>query len=372
MAEPLKNNFGPDIPERIARFLYEVDPAFDQKRFLALALEGYGELELTARAKHIAAAMADTLPADRGQALDLVTASLGPEITEDGLTGFDGFFYFPHVYFVADVGLDHFEESMRAQYELTKRFSAEFSIRTFLIHHQDETLTRLHAWTDDPNVHVRRLVSEGTRPRLPWAPQLKAFQEDPTPVIRLLEKLKNDAEEYVRRSVANNLNDIAKDNPSVVTNLAQRWWNEECDDPINRKRMVRHGLRTLIKRGDADALAVLGFGADSPATVTRVMINPGAPAIGESVRIEVELHNPSSQTTGALVDLKVHFVKASGTTSPKVFKGAEIVLEPGESATVKKTISLAQHSTRTHYPGEHTVEVVLNGVDHRGGMFELS
>jgi 3-methyladenine DNA glycosylase AlkC len=344
-----------------------VDSAFDKDRFLALSLDGYDTLELTPRARQISDALAETLPADRREALEIITRAVGPEIEDPELTGMEGFRYLPFVFFVADHGTDHFEDAMAAQYELTKRFTAEFSIRAYLERYPDETLARLHIWAHDDNVHVRRLVSEGTRPRLPWAPQLKRFREDPTPVLELLELLKDDEAEYVRRSVANNLNDIAKDHPEVVVATAAEWWNED----MNRRRLVRHGLRTLIKHGDPDALAVLGFGADSPTRVESVLVEPTEVDIGDSVRVTVDLVNPSAEPSNALVDIVVHFVKANGSLGPKVFKGGERSLQPGDRAKVSKLISVAQLSTRKHYPGTHRVVIQINGRIEPGGTFEI-
>ena len=346
-----------------------VESDFAASEFVDRCLVGYESMELTERARHIAGVLADHLPSDRARALAIVTNALGPEIEETELTGMDGFLYLPLVFFVADKGLDHFEAAMTAQYELTKRFTAEFSIRAFLDRYPDATLARLREWAGDSNVHVRRLVSEGSRPRLPWAPRLRAFQSDPQPVIELLELLKDDPEEYVRRSVANNLNDISKDHPDLVVEIARRWWDGA---PAPRRRLVRHGLRTLIKQGHPGALAVLGFGPDSPVQIESVSVIPESVEIGGKVRIEVRLVNPSKDEGGALVDLIVHFVKANGSTSPKVFKGAELRLEPGETKRISKSVSLRQHSTRTHYPGRHEVEVQLNGLVVPGGTFELT
>ncbi|MDX2382087.1 MAG: DNA alkylation repair protein [Acidimicrobiia bacterium] len=368
MAQPLKDSFGVDIPGLVAAPFAAVDPAFESEGFEQFCLDGYVDLELTPRARRIADGLAAYLPDDRGRALDLLVESLAHGQDPSTFEGMDGFRYLPHVYFVADHGLDHFERAMTAQYELTQLFTAEFSIRSYLVHHRDATLRRLREWTTDPNVHVRRLVSEGTRPRLPWAPRLREFQDDPTPVLDLLEDLRDDQEEYVRRSVANNLNDIAKDHSDVVVDTARRWW---ADGDEHRRRLVRHGLRTLVKRGDPGALEVLGYGADSPVTIDEVEISPATVQIGGRVTIEMSLTNPSTDDAGALVDLRVHFVKANGSTSPKVFKGKELQLAPGESGAVRKTISVAQHSTRTHHPGTHVVDAIVNGATRPIGAFEV-
>jgi len=368
MAEPLKNSYGPEVPKAIAAAIAAVYSDFDVKRFVSLALDGYDDLELTARGKHIAAAMGETLPVDRTKAMEILLASFGP-VLEGDLGGIAGFFYMPHGYFVAEHGLDDFATAMRFQEELTKRFTAEFAIRAFYERYPDETLAQAKKWTQHSDEHVRRLVSEGSRPRLPWAGQLKAFVVDPTPVLALLEKLKADSSEYVRRSVANNLNDIAKDHPDVVVATARRWWPSADADG---RRMIRHGLRTLIKAGNLDALDVLGFGPSSPAEVLEVSVDPMKVAIGGKVRVSVTLENPSSDIAGALVDLVVHFVKADGSTSPKVFKGKELELTAGDTMSFTKSISVAQHSTRKHYPGTHQIELQLNGVRHPGPTFELT
>jgi 3-methyladenine DNA glycosylase AlkC len=367
VAELLKDSFGAEVVRVIARSLASAWEPFDEGGFVANSLNGLDDLELTDRAKHVASTMASHLPDDRGEALRILTASLGPE--DEELTGMEGFKYLPHGYFIAAHGLDHFDLAMEAQYELTKRFTAEFSIRAYLEHHPDATLRRLRLWTSDPSEHPRRLVSEGTRPRLPWAPRLRAFQRDPTPVLELLELLKDDPSEYVRRSVANNINDIAKDHPALAVDVSRRWWTDADD---NRRRLIRHALRSLIKAGDSNALAVLGYGPDSPVEVVSVSIDPPLVSIGGKIRISASLTNPTASACGALVDIRIHFVKASGETSPKVFKGSEIELEPGDSTSLSKTISLKQHSTRKHYPGIHGVEFLINGEPRPGAQFELS
>jgi 3-methyladenine DNA glycosylase AlkC len=368
MAEPLKNYYGPDIPARIARMITKVDSTFNAEAFLADALEGYQALELTARASQIADALGRHLPQDYDRAIEILIASLGPKLEVAELTGMDVFVYLPHVFYVAKFGVDHFEASMRAQYELTQRFTAEYSIRVFLERDPERTLARLRQWAHDSNVHVRRLVSEGTRPRLPWAPRLRAFQADPRPVLELLELLKDDPELLVRRSVANNLNDIGKDNPVALLETCRRWMREATPE---RSWLVRHALRSAVKRGEPEALQILGFLPATGIQVTEIHIAPAAASIGESVRLTVELGNEGATTKPLLVQLRIHFVKGSGKLSPKVFEMKELELQAGESARISKTISLAQHTTRTHYPGEHRVEVLLNGQPSRAALFDV-
>jgi 3-methyladenine DNA glycosylase AlkC len=381
MAERMKDSYGPDVALWVGDRLALVLPSLDAQAFAAECLPGYEDLELLDRARRITEVMARHLPTDPAVAVGIITASLGP--IEDGLTGMQPFRYLPFVFYVGQFGLGAFEESMTAQYELTRRFTAEFSIRPFLIQHEAATLARLQQWTRDPDPHVRRLVSEGTRPRLPWAPRLPAFIADPTPVVELLELLRDDPSEYVRRSVANNLNDISKDHPHLVVSLAGSWW---ADGDEQRRRMLRHALRTLVKRGDPDALEVLGHAGADHLVVRGVTIEPSDPVIGGSVRITATLvdtrsgddavGDPGDATApvdreAVAVDFVVHFVKANGSTSPRVFKGAVRELGPGESCVVTRSVSLAQQSTRTHLPGVHRVEVQVNGRRSEAGSFTL-
>ncbi len=384
MAEPLKNQFGHEVIESIADDIGGAATSrgvdFDRSAFVATCIDGFDELELTARSMHIAAGLAQHLPEDRTLAMEIVEASLDHEPPDDEAGAMWAFRFLPHVHFVATYGQSDFEAAMRLQYEVTKRFTAEFSIRHYLVgEHRDATLERLRMWVDDPNEHVRRLVSEGTRTRLPWAGHLREFIENPEPVIALLEPLRHDPAEYVRRSVANNLNDIAKDHPERVIEVCRDWWAEidhaaaEAGDEqaVRERWMIRHALRTLIKAAHPEALDVLGFGASSPVELASATIEPLVVTIGDKVRVELDLTNRSSEPGAALVDIRVHFVKANGATSPKVFKGAELECAPGRSVTVRKTVSLAQHSTRTHHSGTHVVEAIVNGVTAPIGSFEL-
>jgi 3-methyladenine DNA glycosylase AlkC len=380
MAEPLKNQFGAGVPRTIARMVAAVHPAFGERAFVNDALDGYEPLELMDRARRIAQALHRHLPQDYPQAVAILVASLGPiaertedsteERTEDRTEGsaMASFLYLPHVLFVARFGLDHFEPSMRAQYELTQRFTAEFSIRAYLERHPAATLARLAEWASDPSVHVRRLVSEGTRPRLPWASRLRAFQQDPRPVLDLLERLKDDPELYVRRSVANNLNDIGKDHPALLVETARRWLRGASEQ---RHALVRHALRSAVKRGDAAALAVLGYGQAATAAVRNVNIAPGSAKIGGRIAIAFDLVNTQPQSQRWMVDLRVHYVKADGALRPKVFKLRACDVEPRGTVRIAKTLSLAQMTTRTHRPGTHPVEVMVNGLVLRVGEFLL-
>src|SRR5215471_5231765 len=265
MAEPLKTFFSPALVRKLAVGIARVEPEFSSRAFVRDASAGLDELELLDRGKHIALALAKHLPPAYPNAIDVLLRSLGPEHASDELVGVGmaPFFYLPRVLFVAERGLDHFELSMRAQYELTKRFSAEGSIRPYIAKDPERTLAVLREWARDSNAHVRRLVSEGTRLRLPWAMRVKWLDRNPTHVLALLELLKDDPSTLVRRSVANNLNDLGKEHPKLLVETCAAWLRGASTE---RRALVEHALRSAVKRGEVGALALLGFG-QRPAVV---------------------------------------------------------------------------------------------------------
>jgi len=368
MAEPLIKQYGADVPQAITSMISSVYPAFDGAGFVREVFDGFETLALMARGQKIAQALRRFLPNDYAQALAILMASVDVPHGRDPRLTLGSFLYLPHTRFVANYGLDHFEASMAAQHALTQRFSAEFSIRPFLQHHTQATLRQLTVWASDTSEHVRRLVSEGSRPRLPWAPRLRQFQMDPTPVLALLDLLKDDPALYVRRSVANNLNDIGKDHPELLTRTTQAWLQDASPE---RVWIVGHALRSAVKRGEAGALSVLGFGQAAQLAVGQVQISPGQAAMGGAVQISLVLTNTQTQPQRVLVDLAVHYVKANGLTRAKVFKLTTLALAPGQSAQLSKKLSLAEMTTRKHYPGAHRVEVILNGQAQPLGVFEL-
>ena len=368
MAESLKNQFGTDVPAAIAAMVKAVHPAFPVKAFLRDAVAGYDALELMPRGRHLARVLRQHLPADYRAAIRILLASTTQPSGRDPAASMASFLFMPHSFFVAEFGLDHFEPSMHAHYVLTQRFTSEFSIRPFLIHHPEATLATLAKWARDPNQHVRRLVSEGTRPRLPWAPRLPAFQADPAPVLELLDLLKDDPALVVRRSVANNLNDIGKDHPHILATTARRWM---ADATPEREWVVRHALRWAVKNGDPLALEVLGFGKPASVAIRNAAISPHSARMGAAVSISFDLHNPRSHPQDLLVDFQVHFVKSNGSTRVKVFKLKAVKLAGRQTVRLQKKLSLVEMTTRKHYAGHHTVEALVNGTAMPLGSFEL-
>ncbi len=368
MAEPLKNHFGADVPPAIAAMVAAVHPAFPVKPFNRDALVGYEPLSLTERGWQIARTLRRHLPDDFPKAVDILVRSSSQSSGRNVGSGMGGFLFMPHCFYVAEYGLDHFEESMAAQYALTQRFTCEFSIRPFLTKHQAATLKRLHEWASDPSEHVRRLVSEGTRARLPWAMRLPAFQADPSPVLELLERLKDDPALYVRRSVANNLNDIGKDHPGALSDVARRWLKDASPE---RGWIVKHALRWAVKQGEPGALGALGFGKAARVELSGTSILPKKARIGGEVTVAFELRNPLTKPQDVMVDFAVHYVKANGATRAKVFKLKTLALGPGQTVALRKKLSLKEMTTRKHFAGLHKVDALLNGQPLPLGHFDL-
>jgi 3-methyladenine DNA glycosylase AlkC len=369
MAEyKLKDFFSETLVREIGESIRRIHPAFDANGFVRSGLDGLDRLELLDRGWHLAEALRTYLPRPFARAADVLVASLGPEHAGTESFGMAPFRYLPHVFFVQKYGLDDFEAAMRAQYELTKRFSAETSIRAYLIRYPEQTYARLVEWASDENPHVRRLVSEGSRPRLPWAPRLPAFQRDPAPVIALLELLRDDPERYVQRSVANNLNDIGKDHPEIALEVCRRWLDEATPA---REWIVRHALRSLVKKGHRGALELLGVGAEAEVAIGDARLDPSDVRLGGKLRFAFALTSTGTATQDLLVDYAVHFVKANGGSSPKVFKLRRVRLGPSERVELGGTVSFATLTTRKPYPGLHRIDVLVNGVPHKLAEFEV-
>jgi 3-methyladenine DNA glycosylase AlkC len=258
---------------------------------------------------------------------------------------------------------------MQALYQMTKRFSAEGAIRAFLLKHPERTLAILSDWAEDENPHVRRLVSEGTRPRLPWTMQLKPFIEDPRPVLKLLEKLKTDPVLMVRRSVANNLNDIAKDNPALVVKTLRRWMKIKDE---GTQWLIRHAARTLIKQGNRDVLAALGFDSKVEIGVSKIQLDKSAVRMGEDITFSFEIISKSKRTQNLVIDYVIHHVKANGRLTPKVFKLTKKRLAAGESVSLSKRHSFRPISTRKYHAGEHQITIQINGIEKVTEKFHLT
>ncbi len=349
-------------------------PAFPRQRFEALALAGLDELELKARVLHLSAALEACLPRAFEHAAEVLEASLAPpaddaalDTVRTGDAGLAGWVVWPMGEFVARRGLGQPERALRTLHALTQRSTAEFAIRPFIVQHPALTFAILERWTRDPSAHVRRLVSEGSRPRLPWGMQLKGLIADPTPTLPLLRALQDDPSEYVRRSVANHLNDIAKDHPELIA----AWLEEFLPGATpQRKALLKHAGRTLIKAGDPRVLKVWGL-AQGLRGSAQLKLSKRRVVLGDSVELVVTLESTSARRQKLAIDYAVHHVKASGKTTPKVFKGWTLELGPHEQRELRKTHSLRRVTTRTYHAGRHQIELRINGRNAAEAEFSL-
>lgn len=381
--EPFKNLINRDTVATTGAHLRRAWPAFDRKRFETQATQGLEALEFKARAMQMADALQATLPDDFAQACEVLQTSLAPPLALDAkgepvshstavaATGVAGWAVWSMGEFVARRGVHdvrHVPTALACLHALTQRFSAEFAIRPLIQQHQDPVFDTLGSWVNDASPHVRRLVSEGSRPRLPWGLRLQALVADPTPTLPLLRALQDDPSSYVRRSVANHLNDIAKDHPDLVASWVR---DHLIDAPGERSALLRHASRGLIKSGHAPTLAAWGLASGLKGEAS-LKLSSARAAVGGEIGLSVVLHSTSRKPQLLEVDYAVHHVRANGGVSPKVFKGWKLKLAPGEERVLTKRHSLKPVTTRTLYPGRHVVEVRVNGLTLAEASFLLS
>ena len=365
MPEPFKNFINEAVTSEMASHLVRVSPSFPSARFLELALSGLDALELKERVHHVSRALEQCLPADFSQAASALEASLAPARLDDDLSslrtgpaGLAGWSVWAMTEWVARRGLHHPERSLEALREMTQRFSAEFAIRPFLQRDPEGTLSLLKRWLTDPSPHVRRWLSEGTRPRLPWGLRLDCFIKDPHACLPFLEALHDDPSEYVRRSVANHLNDISKDHPALAIEVCGRFLGKGAP---GTPALVSHALRTLVKKGDPEALALLGFGGGKSVDLSSCQLDKARYRVGDTLELRFTLENRSRKVGRLVVDYAIHYLKANGTLSPKVFKGLKLELGAGERRELTLRHTLREVSTRVHRPGAHAVSLQVNG-----------
>jgi len=374
MAEAFKNLINADTVREASRHLRRAWAGFDAARFETLALQGLDDLEFKARAMHLCNALEATLPADFDQAAAIIEAALAPPGEGDDLSalrsgplGLAGWVVWPLGEFVVRRGAATPQRALQALHALTQRHTAEWAVRPFIERHPQISFTTLAAWSSDASAHVRRLASEGSRPRLPWGAQLKELIRDPSPTLPLLRTLQDDPSAYVRRSVANHLNDIAKDHPQLIV----QWLHEHLPGaPAPRRAMLKHACRTLIKQGHPQVLKAWGLDAPLHGEAT-LALAPKALAVGEVLQLTVQLRSTAGRAQTLVIDYAVHHVKASGATTPKVFKGWTLQLGAREQLTLTKRHSMREVTTRRYHPGRHEVDLRINGQVLARAYFQL-
>ena len=355
----LKDILGPPALETIAAAGSAVSIRFDRAVFLAAAADGLDALSIMERVRHIADALGAALPGNDPEALAIIRA-IAPRLTH-------GFQAMAVTEYVARYGLDDFGLSMEALADLTRFGSAEFAIRPFLAADAPRALATMMRWAGNDDEHVRRLSSEGARPRLPWATRVPALKADPTLAAPILDALKVDPSLYVRKSVANHLNDIAKDRPDWLLGRLAEW----PKDDARTVWIIRHALRTLIKKGDPAALALIGVSHGAAIILHDFSIAPSTVHLGDRIAVTTELTSNSSENQRLVVDYRVHYARASGKSARKVFKLKTFELEAGETVSLGISQTIRDFSTRRHHPGRHEVELIVNGQTMATAAFEI-
>ncbi|MEK3733238.1 DNA alkylation repair protein [Paenibacillus sp. FSL M8-0334] len=351
MRETLKGLYSSALLSDVAEQLKQAYPAFDSNQFMQLIQdEAWEQEEFKQRIRHIAQALTDTLPSAYREALDILK-QVAPH--------FRGVEYLFFADYVELNGLEDFEASMQALEVFTVYCTAEFAVRPFIMRDQERMLIQMKAWALSDNEHLRRLASEGSRPRLPWAPQLPALIADPKPVLPILAQLKEDPSLYVRKSVANHLNDISKDHPELVLDIAAEWYGHH---PLT-DWIVRHALRTLLRRGDVRALSIFGYEEldELPGLeITDLRLKRTVIAVGEELEFSFRVVNETGEPRQLRIDYEIDYMKQSGKHAPKRYKCSDKVYEAGSWA-VEKRQSFKIISTRRFYAGAHRLHIVVNG-----------
>ncbi len=332
-------------------------PEFPVKHFESLAAKNLADLEFHGRVHQFADALARCLPEDVSAALKILRNSL-PPLKADNEPMNDGWLQWPVGHFIAEHGLADFEGSFETMIELTQRFSSEFAVRPFVEQEPQRTFAVLRELTSHESEHVRRWCSEGVRPRLPWGKRLNALVHDPSPIWPILDAIKDDPSLYVRKSVANCINDITKDHPEAVLDRMEAW---QKNAGAGRAWIIRHALRSLIKAGHPRALALMGYSPHPPINVS-LRAKPARCKTGDSVTLEADLENTTGKPQSLMLDLLVSFPGKTGVLREKVFKWTTLELDPHAARTLRKTLPLFRvTTTRSLYPGEHFIELQING-----------
>jgi len=361
----LKDLYSPSFYKNLADALARVMPSFNKQRFISqIFTSDFNTKELKSRMRHTTEVLHRFMPADFKTAVK-VLEKLIDQLKKNGI-GEDGlaFMFIPD--YIEVYGLDDFITSANALETITQFVSCEFAVRPFLFNFFSPMINRMRKWSTHENFKVRRLASEGSRPRLPWGMGIPALKRDPSPIISILENLKNDPSEWVRRSVANSLNDIAKDHPDLFLSLAGKWQGKSKETDA----IIKHGSRSLLKKGHAGILGHYGL-KSKPVLVSGFRIKTSRVKIGEHLIFSFQVENGSRKELQIRVEYGVYYKKAKGQWSKKVFKISEKTYQPGEKIQIVRRQSFRKITTRVFYPGKHQLSIIANGEEKVKRTFEL-
>lgn len=367
MSSLLKDIYSPLFYENFANVLSDTVPRFEKEKFIALIFdENWNERELKSRMKHTAVVLHEFLPKDYKAAGELIQKIIF-KIKEKPFTNSSfPFMFFPE--YIESYGLEDFETSVELIEIVTQFISCEFAVRPFIIRYESEMLTKMTEWSLHENHHVRRLASEGSRPRLPWAIALPALKKDPSGILPLLENLKNDPSEYVRRSVANSLNDISKDNPEVTLSIAKKWKDlgKETDT------IIKHGSRTLLKQGNTEIMAHYGLVNSEQVFVSDFELINSKIKIGDYLEFSFKIENREESAVPVRLEYGIYYLRQNGSWSKKVFKISERMLISNEILLVSRKQSFKIITTRKFYTGIQKISIIVNGHERSVKEFEIA
>lgn len=356
--EPLKNQFSFEKAQLIDALIKRAYPEFSLPRFNENLETAILPLGLKDRMRLIADRLEACLPTHPPELFRILVKSLEKEGSGEGRL--KDFLVWPLTEIVARRGLSHHPEAMLALAEMTQLFTAEWALRPFIMQASEQTFAQLHRWCEHPSEHVRRLVSEGSRPFLPWGGNLPQLLHEPFPSLALLEKLHRDESDYVRLSVSNHLNDFSKKHPDLVIGILERWLAESPDDKRLLK-LARHACRTLLKNGNPAALALHGYGSPDKLELKTMVVSPETLKLGGALQYELEIFNTGKIPVRVMFDFAIHHLKANGTHTAKVFKGRIGEIEAGNTWKISGKHPMKLITTRTYYPGLHRFEPRVNG-----------
>lgn len=358
MAETISGRYNQNFFEQFIEQVKEAYPKFDSTAFISFIYDDQWEVrQFKERMRHISDALRATLPDFYREALTILQ-QIAPHCR-----GVE-YLFFPD--FVEAYGLADWSASIAALEAFTPYSSSEFAVRPFIVQEPDKMMKQMLEWASHQDHHVRRLASEGCRPRLPWAMALEQFKANPAPVLPILEKLKRDTSVYVQKSVANHLNDIAKDHPQLVIQLAQDWYGENR----HTNWIVKHGCRGLLRKGEPQVLALFGFELVPDVAINGFTLANDRITLGQTLHFSFSITSKAAAAQRLRVEYAIDFVKANGTRSRKLFKIAELNMEHTVK-TYERAHQFKDLTTRKHYPGKHRISIVINGVELTGQEFEV-
>lgn len=357
--EPLKEMFNQAYYQNLANVFSSVYKPFQSAMFLQNVTNDLEKRSLNERMRYTAHMLQQHLPDSYSKAVAILKEAI--PLSPKGYTAL----VFPE--FVSLFGQQHSDISLEALKYFTQFGSSEFAIRTFLKQDLEKTLKVMYGWSEDENVHVRRLASEGSRPRLPWSFKLDAIIQNPSLTAPILEKLKKDDELYVRKSVANHLNDQTKDSPDYVIKLIKTW---DKTHP-HTAWIVKRGCRSLLKQGDKKSMAIFNLTKNVQVAVKKFTINDTVIRLNDVLQFQFVLVSKKSTTQRLMIDYRIHYYKKSGVQLPKVFKLKEVILKAGEELAFKKTQRFQDFTTRQLHSGTHWLELIVNGNSVARKKFEF-